>query len=148
MVCYLRPALSSHVPRLFRSCAGGEEHERLVYKYTWSMGCCATWCNTPVPWFCRSLVAFKPLKLSQFPYRNIRIPEKVMINTPHLTAYQDCTYGEEVWILFLFSQQSFIQSISLRVKFGVWILIPLVIYSNGEHFKGRKKHYTFLDAFP
>ena len=33
----------------------------LVYKYTWSIGCCATWCNMPVPLPCCSLVDFKPL---------------------------------------------------------------------------------------
>ena len=42
---------------------GGEGHGRLVYKYTWSIGCCATWCNTPVPSSCCLLVAFKPLNL-------------------------------------------------------------------------------------
>ena len=34
-----------------------------LYKYTWSVGCCATWCNTPVPSSCCSLVVFKLLKL-------------------------------------------------------------------------------------
>ena len=45
-----------------RSCMGGEGLGRLVNKYTWSIGCCATWCNTRVPLSCCSLVAFKLLK--------------------------------------------------------------------------------------
>ena len=42
-----------------RFCVGGEGHGRLVYKYTWSTGCYATWCNMSVPSSCCSLEAFK-----------------------------------------------------------------------------------------
>ena len=49
------------VPCLSGSCVGGEGHGRLVYKSTWSIGNCSTWCNIPAPSSCRSLVAFKPL---------------------------------------------------------------------------------------
>ena len=38
-------------------------HEDFVYKYTWSIGNCATWFNIPAPSSCRSLVAVKPLIL-------------------------------------------------------------------------------------
>ena len=43
-----------------RSYVGREGHGHLVCKYTWSIGCCATWFNSPVPSPCRLLVAFKP----------------------------------------------------------------------------------------
>ena len=33
----------------------------LYIKYTWSIGCCATWCIMPVPLSCHSLVTFKLL---------------------------------------------------------------------------------------
>ena len=56
----------SHVPCLSRSCVGREGHGHLVYKYTWSVGCCATWCNMPVPPSCHSLVAFKPSSLYKY----------------------------------------------------------------------------------
>ena len=39
------PALQS-VPCPSRSCMGGEGHGCLVYKYPWSVGCCAIWCNS------------------------------------------------------------------------------------------------------
>ena len=42
------PALQP-VPCSSRSYVGGEGHGPLAKKYTWSIGCCATWCNTPVP---------------------------------------------------------------------------------------------------
>ena len=48
------------VPCPSRSCVGGEGHERLVHKYTWSIGCCVNWFNMPVPLSCHSLEAFKP----------------------------------------------------------------------------------------
>ena len=48
------------IPCPSRSCVGREGHGHLVYKYTWSVGCCITWCNLLVPLFCHSLVAFKP----------------------------------------------------------------------------------------
>ena len=51
------PALQP-VPCSSRSYMGGEGHWRLVCKYTWSVGCCATWCKTPVPLSCRSVVTF------------------------------------------------------------------------------------------
>ena len=54
------PALQAICPS--KSCVGGEGHERLVYPYGWSVGCDATWCNTPVPSSCHSLWALKPLK--------------------------------------------------------------------------------------
>ena len=57
--CIGLPALQP-VPCLPGSCMGGEGQGRLVYKYTWSIGDCATWCNIPAPLFCCSLVAFKP----------------------------------------------------------------------------------------
>ena len=59
--------LCTHVPCLSRPCVGGEGHGRLVYKYAWSIGCCATCCNTPVPSSYCSLVAFKPLNLCATP---------------------------------------------------------------------------------
>ena len=31
-----------------------------IYKDTWSIGNCATWCNIPAPLPCCSLVAFNP----------------------------------------------------------------------------------------
>ena len=46
---------------------GGEGHGHIVYKDTWSIGCCATWCNMPVPSSCRSLVAFKTLIPLHYP---------------------------------------------------------------------------------
>ena len=49
------------LPALQPYTLGGEGHGCLVYKYTWSLGCCATWCSMPVPLPCHSLVAFKPL---------------------------------------------------------------------------------------
>ena len=56
------PALQP-VHCLSGSCVDREGHGRLVYKYTWSIGNCATWCNIPAPSSCRSLEAFKPLHL-------------------------------------------------------------------------------------
>ena len=56
------PALQP-VPGLSGSCVGGEGQGHLVYKYTWFMGNCATWCNIPAPSSCCSLVIFKPLTL-------------------------------------------------------------------------------------
>ena len=61
--CTGLPALQS-VSCLSRSCMVGKGHGRLVCKYTWSIGCCATWCNTPDSSSCRSLVVFKPLNSS------------------------------------------------------------------------------------
>ena len=59
------PALQP-VPCPSRSCGvSGEGHGHLVYKYTWSIGCCATWCNTPLPLPCCLLVAFKTFKQNQ-----------------------------------------------------------------------------------
>ena len=49
------------VPCPSRSCVCGEGHRHLVYKYIWSLGCCAAWCSTPVPFPCCSLVTLKPL---------------------------------------------------------------------------------------
>ena len=56
--CFAASTLSLWVLR------GGEGHGHLVYKYTWSIGNCATWCHIPVPSSCRSLVSFKPLVVS------------------------------------------------------------------------------------
>ena len=50
------PALEP-VPCSSRSYIGGEGHGHLVYRYTWSIGYCANWCNTPVPSSCHSLVS-------------------------------------------------------------------------------------------
>ena len=41
-----------------RSCIGGKEHGYLIHQYTGFTGCCDTWCNTPVPSSCHTLVAF------------------------------------------------------------------------------------------
>ena len=51
------PALQP-VPCLSGLCMGRDRHGCLVYKYTWSIGNCATLCNIPVPLACCSLVAF------------------------------------------------------------------------------------------
>ena len=48
-------------------CADGEGHGRLVYKYIWSTGNCATWCSILVPSSCCSLVALNLLNLLQSP---------------------------------------------------------------------------------
>ena len=60
--CIGLPALQP-VPCLSGSCMSREGHGHLVYKYTRSIGNCATWCNIPVPLSCRSLMA---LNLSSF----------------------------------------------------------------------------------
>ena len=58
------------VPSLSGSCVGGEEHGHLVYKYTWSIGNCATWNNIiPAPSSCHSLVAFKLATLTWMIYQ-------------------------------------------------------------------------------
>ena len=49
------------LPCLSGSCAAREGHERLVCKYTWFIGNCATWRSILAPLSCCSLVAFKPL---------------------------------------------------------------------------------------
>ena len=40
------------MPCLSGSCVDGEGHRFLVYKYTWSVGNCATWRNIPAPSSC------------------------------------------------------------------------------------------------
>ena len=52
------PALQP-LPCLSKSCLDGEGHGHLVYQYTWTIGCCATWCIMPVLLSCHSLVGFK-----------------------------------------------------------------------------------------
>ena len=52
------PALQP-VPHPSRFYVSGEGHGHLVYKYTWSIGCCAAWFNMPVPLSCSSWVVFK-----------------------------------------------------------------------------------------
>ena len=53
----LQPVLCS-----FKSYMGREGQGHLVYKYTRSIGCCATWCNVLIPSSCHPLATFKPLK--------------------------------------------------------------------------------------
>ena len=64
------PALQP-VPGPSRSSVGGEGHECLVYKYTWSIGCCVIWCNTSVPSSCHSSVAFKPRYSYLVPFHHL-----------------------------------------------------------------------------
>ena len=59
--CVGLPALQP-VPSPSSSCVSTEGHEHLVYPYTWSIVCCAPWCNTPIPSSCHSLLAFKSLQ--------------------------------------------------------------------------------------
>ena len=62
------PTVQENIPKrkgissLSRSCMGREGHGCPVCKYTWSIGCCVTWSNTPVLSSCCSLVIFKPSK--------------------------------------------------------------------------------------
>ena len=71
--CIRLPALQPLLC-LSKSYVGEDGHGHLVYKYTWTIGYCATWCNTPVPSSCCSLVAFNSRSLGG----SFMVPKMVM----------------------------------------------------------------------
>ena len=64
------------------------------YQYTWCIGCCATWCNIPVPLSSHLLVVFKPqhsdmymgnFSSSQMARRSIiRLPQTLFLSSEML----------------------------------------------------------------
>ena len=69
---------------------GGKGNGHLVYKYTWSIGNCATWCNIPAPSSCHSFVAFKSLNKSHQDNKNAG-PSVIILDPYQPTSFRHQT---------------------------------------------------------